>query len=238
MHLLTWNVHGFRDAVGRRIGPEIVDALRRLDAPVIALQEIDSKARPGLAKLPLEVLADAYPYQRTTYTIVNAWRRYGHALLSRVPLEDGCEHDVRCRGLEMRRVLDATVTLPDRGRVRVLAAHLDLAPWARWSQLRRLAALASQGVGPTVVVGDLNVWTAYGVRRRTGDALELVPSPPTFPASRPVAALDRALCRPAGLVRRAWVPPVPPGLSDHLPLALELHELPASGGSGAGEIAS
>ncbi len=221
MRFLTWNVHGFRDALGRYVGPRVVEALADYPAAVLALQEIDSLARPDAARLPLAALAEAYPYQRVTYTIENRWRRYGHALLSRVPLHVDREHDVRCGGLEVRRLLDAEIDGEDGGRLRVIAAHLDLAPWARYAQLRRIAAVAAEGDLPTLVLGDLNVWTAQAIRRRVGPGLELVASPPTFPARRPWFALDRALCRPAGLVRRVSVAPLPRELSDHLPLLVE-----------------
>lgn len=222
MRLLTWNVHSFRDARGRYTGPQVVGALERCPAEVLALQEIDSFVHPDAARLPLDALSDAYPYQRVTYTIENRWRRFGHALLSRVPLYAAREHDVRCGGLEIRRLLDAEIDDARGRRVRLISAHLDLAPWARYAQLRRIASVVGTGDLPTVVLGDLNAWTAYAIRRRVGRALRLVPSPPTFPAGRPWLALDRALCRPAGLVQRVSIAPLPRGLSDHLPLLVEL----------------
>jgi endonuclease/exonuclease/phosphatase family metal-dependent hydrolase len=222
MRLLTWNVHSFRDARGRHVGERVVEALERFPADVLALQEIDSLERPGAARVPLEALADAFPCQRVTYTIEHRWRRYGHALLSRMPLHDDCEHDVRCGGFEMRRLLDAVVERGNGRRLRVISAHLDLAPWARYAQLRRIAEVAAAGDLPTLVLGDLNVWTAYAIRRRVGPRLTLVPSPPTFPANRPFVALDRALCAPASLVRRATIAPLPANLSDHLPLLVEV----------------
>jgi endonuclease/exonuclease/phosphatase family metal-dependent hydrolase len=235
MQLVTWNVHSFRDARGRYVGPRVVEALAESPATVLALQEIDSLERPGTARLPLEALSTAFPYQRVTYTIENHWRRYGHALLSRVPLHADRAHDVRCRGFELRRLLDAEIdTRMDAGadtatgdagggrRLRLIAAHLDLAPWARYAQLRQIAAVAASGALPTLVLGDLNAWTARAIRRRVGPALELVSSPPTFPAARPWLSLDRALCRPPGLVRRVSIAPLPRDLSDHLPLLVEV----------------
>jgi endonuclease/exonuclease/phosphatase family metal-dependent hydrolase len=227
MQFVTWNVHSFRDARGRYVGPRVVEALAECPATVLALQEIDSLERPGAARLPLEALSTAFPHQRVTYTIENHWRRYGHALLSRVPLHADSAHDVRCRGLEVRRLLDAEI---DSGiehagggrRLRLISAHLDLAPWARYAQLRQIAAVVATGALPTLVLGDLNALTARAIRRRVGSALELVSSPPTFPAGRPWFALDRVLCRPAGLVRRVSIAPLPRDLSDHLPLMVEV----------------
>lgn len=221
MRLVSWNVHSFRDAAFRWVGEEVVAALAGSDADVLALQEVDSLLRPGIERLPLEALRDRYPHQQVTYTIENRLRRYGHALLSRLPVQRCDVHDVTGRGLEVRRVLDATLSTSD-GPLRVLSAHLDLAPWARWSQLRALAALVRTRAERTLVVGDLNVLRAGAVRRGIGSVLRLVPSPATYPASRPLVALDRVLCSPDDLVRAVRVAALPRRLSDHLALEVDL----------------
>jgi len=221
LRILSWNVHGFRDAAFRWVGDACAAALAACGADVLALQEIDSLARPGSERVPLEALRERYPHQQVTYTIETRLRRYGHALLSRAPLADCEVHDVTGRGFEVRRVLDATFATA-HGRLRVLSAHLDLAPWARRSQLRALAALARTRDEPVLVVGDLNVLRAGAVQRGVGDALRLVHSPATFPASRPRLALDRVLCRPAALVRSVRIAALPHGLSDHLGLEIEV----------------
>lgn len=221
MRLVSWNVHAFRDGAFRWRGREIAAALAACGADVVALQEIDSLVRPGIERLPLDALRDRYPHQQVTYTIENRLRRFGHALLSCRPLERCEVHDVTGRGFEVRRVLDATLTAGTRT-LRVLATHLDLAPWARWAQLHRLAALARARDEPTLLVGDLNVLRAGAVQRGVGDALRVLPSPPTFPASRPWLALDRVLCRPPGLVARVRLADLPHRLSDHCALEIEI----------------
>lgn len=220
MRLVSWNVHAFRDAAFRWVGDAIVTALAASDADVVALQEIDSLVRPSIETLPLDALRDAYPHQLVTYTIENRLRRYGHALLSRVPFARHEEHDVTGRGFETRRVLDATLDTPD-GALRVLSMHLDLAPWARRTQLAALATLVRARAEPTLAVGDLNVLRARAVQRGVGDALHVVDSPATFPASHPWLALDRVLCRPRELVRRVVLAPLPAHLSDHRALEVE-----------------
>lgn len=221
MRIVSWNVHAFRDTAFRWVGDEFVAALERCEADVLALQEIDALTRPGAERLPLDALRDRYPHQQVTYTIENRLRRYGHALLSRLPLARCEVHDVTGRGLEVRRVLDATLA-SGRGPLRLLSAHLDLAPWARRTQLRALAALARARDEPTLLVGDLNVLRAGAVQRGVGDALRLVTSPATFPASRPRFALDRVLCRPHDLVHRVRIAALPARLSDHLALEIEV----------------
>lgn len=222
LRILSWNVHAFRDAALRWVGDAFAAALANCGADVLALQEIDSFTRPGIERLPLEALRERYPHQQVTYTIEDRLRRYGHALLSRLPLERCDVHDVTGRGFEVRRVLDATLVRAGGGSVRVLSAHLDLAPWARRSQLRALAALVRARDEPTLLVGDLNVLRAGALQRGVGDALCLVASPPTFPASRPRLALDRVLCRPHDLVRGVRLAALPRDLSDHLALEIDL----------------
>jgi endonuclease/exonuclease/phosphatase family metal-dependent hydrolase len=223
MRLVSWNVHAFRDAAFRWVGEDVVAALADCGADVVALQEIDSLTRPGRERLPLDALLERYPHQQVTYTIESRLRRYGHALLSRHPLARREVHDVTGRGFEVRRVLDASLaTAAGADALRVLSTHLDLAPWARRAQLRALAALARGRPTPTVVVGDLNVLRAGAVQRGVGDALHLLASPPTFPASRPWLALDRVLCRPRGLVKSVRLAELPHRLSDHCALEIEL----------------
>ncbi len=219
LRLLTWNVHGFRDGRFRLRLTPILDALARCDADVVALQEVETRG-VGDAE-PLERLRDVYPHRLEATTIPRAASRYGHALLSRLPLLDGCTHDVRYGGLELRRVLTACIE-GQRGRVRVIAAHLDLAPWARVLQVRRIAALTAEAPEPVVALGDLNALSAGLLRLATHRHLHLVDTPASFPAGRPWLALDRVLCRPRGLVLGTRIADFPRGLSDHLPVAVEL----------------
>ncbi|MCZ8130941.1 MAG: endonuclease/exonuclease/phosphatase family protein [Steroidobacteraceae bacterium] len=219
LRLLTWNVHGFRSGAYRLTVEPILAALVACDADVVALQEVETR---GVGREePLERLREAFPFQLEATTIPRAASRYGHALLSRLPLHDECTHDVRYGGLELRRVLTACLERP-RGRLRLIAAHLDLAPWARVLQVRRIATLTAASPEPVAALGDLNALSARLLRLATHRHLHLVDTPASFPDWRPLLALDRVLCRPRSLVARTRIADLPRGLSDHLPVEVEL----------------
>jgi endonuclease/exonuclease/phosphatase family metal-dependent hydrolase len=238
MRLLTWNIHKGFSAGGRRFTlPGQRAALAIVAADLVLLQEVQGAHDRRAARItgwPEEgqahfLAAGGWPH--VAYG-ANARHRHGHhgnALLSRWPLAGWRNHDVSNHALERRGILDAVVEAPG-GRLRVLVAHLDLTAWGRVRQARRLAALLAEAPGlPTVVAGDFNDWRramAAGLGDiGLADAHLAVNGRParTFPAAAPLLPLDRLYLH--GLAARsARVLAGAPwrGLSDHLPLAVEI----------------
>ena len=79
---------------------------------------------------------------------------------------------------------------------------------------------------PTLLMGDLNEWYLWGrpLRWLHSHFRERPMAPPTFPARRPVFALDRIWVAPAGSLRRLQrhTSPLARIASDHLPLVAEV----------------
>jgi endonuclease/exonuclease/phosphatase family metal-dependent hydrolase len=75
-------------------------------------------------------------------------------------------------------------------------------------------------------MGDLNEWYLWGrpLRWLHAHFREKPRAPPTFPARRPVFALDRIWISPAGCLRRlrCHATPLAREASDHLPLTAEV----------------
>lgn len=220
----TYNVHRCIGSDGRRDAERVLGVLRELDADVIALQELEWQ--PVAA---LDLLADfarklgcegfAGP------TLLKPDGHYGNAVLTRLPVRAAHRVDLSVPGREPRGALDLTLAAP-HGALRVIATHLGLAPAERRHQIRRILGLiAPVRQEPVVLMGDLNEWFLWGrplrwLRAHFGRA----PAPATFPARRPVFALDRIWVEPrqlrsslavhsTGLARSA---------SDHLPLRMTL----------------
>jgi endonuclease/exonuclease/phosphatase family metal-dependent hydrolase len=110
--------------------------------------------------------------------------------------------------------------------LRVIATHLGLRPSERREQVKRLlAALERERPLPTVLTGDVNEWYLWGRPLRwLHRHFKRTPAPPTFPAWRPVFALDRLWTEPARLLAelRVHATPLARVASDHLPLIARL----------------
>ncbi len=135
--------------------------------------------------------------------------------------------DLAVGAYEPRGALDVCIDVGVSSPVRVLATHLGLRPGERREQVRRLlAAVERESPHPTLLMGDLNEWYLWGrpLRWLRAHFRELPPAPPTFPARRPVFALDRIWARPAGALRRLarHATPLARVASDHLPLIADV----------------
>jgi len=223
IRIASYNIH---ECIGRdgRVDPHRIAAvLVELDADVIALQELRS---PDGAVRTLEFLAERTGmFAVEGPTMLKAGASYGNALLSRTEPLDARGIDLSVPGREPRGALD--VRLPVAGRcLRVVATHLGLRPAERRSQVRRLLDhLAADRSEALVLMGDLNEWFLWGRPLRWLHAVfRETPSPATFPAGRPLFALDRLWVRPRALlgtlsVHRSAAARV---ASDHLPLVATL----------------
>jgi len=82
------------------------------------------------------------------------------------------------------------------------------------------------GPHPTLLMGDLNEWYLWGrpLRWLHSHFREMPSAPRTFPAHRPVFALDRIWVSPAGSLRKLvrHATPLARSASDHLPLIAEI----------------
>jgi endonuclease/exonuclease/phosphatase family metal-dependent hydrolase len=221
----TWNIHG---AVGvdRRYGPErIIGVLTEMNADIVALQEVAS------VQAHENFLSDVE--RATGYHVVAGLLRqrrgsdFGNAVLSRHPIVSVDRLDLAVANYEPRGALDVCVDVGLPSPLRVVATHLGLRPGERREQVRRLlAAVERDSPHPMLLMGDLNEWYLWGrpLRWLHAHFREVPHAPATFPARRPVFALDRIWVSPTGSVRRLACHTT--GLSrvasDHLPLVAEL----------------
>ena len=221
----TWNIHG---AVGadRRYAPErIVAVLNEMNADIIALQEVASRETHG------DFLANVK--RATHYNVVAGYlqqRRgtdFGNAVLSRYPILGVERLDLAVHRYEPRGALDVTVDIGRALPFRVMAVHLGLRPGERREQVRRiLAKVERDNPHPTLLLGDVNEWYLWGrpLRWLHSHFRHVPAAPATFPARRPVLALDRIWVTPAGSLRRLarHATPLARIASDHLPLTAEI----------------
>lgn len=231
----SYNVHwGRRQRAPRRWEPfDVVEACRRIDTDVLALQEV---WRPDGARSIAEEVADALGYAVhevwTARAIVEprcqivggpgdtAGRGdWGQALLTRVPR--GPVTDSRLSGFladpTARTVLRTEVEL-DGSSLTVCASHFPhlehVSPLLRW----RLRGVLPDLHRPAVLVGDFNMWR--WLTRFIVPGWSDTVRGSTWPAHRPVFQIDHVLATSGVVAADAEV--VRAGESDHLPIRARL----------------
>jgi endonuclease/exonuclease/phosphatase family metal-dependent hydrolase len=242
--VMTVNIHkGFTTFNRKFILPELRDAVRKVGADLVFLQEvmgtIEKNGRNGHdhPETPhYEFLADSiWPQFAYGRNMVYPKGHHGNALMSKFPIVEYQNHDVSIAGPEKRGLLHCVLKVPSfHKEVHVICVHLGLAESHRQHQLQLLCEITHKEVpadAPLIVAGDFNDW-----RRRANDILfkeaglrEIFvtaygESAKTFPSIFPLLSLDRIYVRncsvhlPVVLPRRPWS-----HLSDHAPLAAEIH---------------
>lgn len=242
--VMTVNIHkGFNVFNRRFILPELRDAVRKVGADVVFLQEVqgthENHGRRWTAwpQAPhYEFLADElWPQFAYGRNVVYPQGHHGNAVMSKFPIVYDYNHDCSIPGPEKRGLLHCVLRLPGQAvDVHAICVHLGLLERHRRQQLRLLCDMVRAQVpdnAPLIVAGDFNDW-----RCRADDVLHAqahlrevfvaaygVPAK-TFPARFPLLCLDRIYVRnasvhlPVVLPRKPWS-----HLSDHAPLAAEIH---------------
>jgi endonuclease/exonuclease/phosphatase family metal-dependent hydrolase len=245
LRVATWNIFAGRVWDGSRVDLDLTLAtLRRLDADLVAVQEVDRDQgrshRTDQARLLGEALGMDWRYAPAMLgTPGQGWRppvpgdadpggtAYGIALLSRLPLEEVETVLLPQAGRDEPRVaLVAGLADGDR-RLTVAGTHLSFVPGPNVTQLRALQRHLDERGGPRLLLGDLNLW---------GPAVRLLSLPGWRPLARggtfrnrppgssgPLVQLDHVLAAGAGAALRPRGSRIVSGpASDHRALVVEL----------------
>lgn len=189
--LASWNIRAGLGRDFRRLPHRTIDVISSMNADIMLLQEADFRRHPRRAALPalhgrigpLEVV------DLTPGTPGLGW--HGIAMLKRPGVHVHTIRRFDLPALEPRGAV--IVDLDIAGQlVRVVGVHLGL---LRSNRRKQIAFVAEQLAGlesmPTIIAGDFNEW-------RKTKGFETLPSwlsthspGPTFPAGRPLLALDK-----------------------------------------------
>lgn len=218
--------YNIRKAIGtdRRRRPErILSVLREIDADVIALQEADRRFGARAAVIAPDILEQHGAWTPVPVSLRAAsmgW--HGNVLLVRRDARILGGEAIHLPALEPRGAVMAEVALP-AGTLRVVGMHLDLSGLWRRRQAAAILSHVDSCVDrwPTVMMGDLNEWTAAsGCLRDFGRDYRLADTGPSFHARRPVGRLDRIMVSDGVTIVDAGVhaTPIARQASDHLPI--------------------
>jgi endonuclease/exonuclease/phosphatase family metal-dependent hydrolase len=227
IRVASYNMHKAIGTDRRRRPERTLEVLNELRADVVALQEADRRFGARTSAIPLHMIeqhSDYKPVPLDARSGSLGW--HGNALLVKKSVEVLERELVHLPSLEPRGAVLADLNI-DGTELRVVGMHLDLSGlWRRRQALAILAHLERRkGNPPTVLMGDLNEWSANrGCIRDFGQNHSFAECGRSFHSRRPIAQLDRIMVS-AGLeivgsgahssatARRA---------SDHLPIWAEL----------------
>ncbi|SEO45981.1 Metal-dependent hydrolase, endonuclease/exonuclease/phosphatase family [Salinihabitans flavidus] len=204
----------------RRRPDRTLQVLADLGAQVAVLQEADKRRAPRPAALP-HAMAEhegwrVLPFGQPGGSL--GW--HGNAMLVRPEVTALETAHIELPGLEPRGAIRADLLTPI-GPLRVIGLHLGLIRRYRILQLNALAH-ALQGLPPlpTVIAGDFNEWGRTAPLEAALRGLRLLSARASFPAARPVAALDRIALGPGLLAHAHDSHGARPAhiASDHLPV--------------------
>ena len=244
--VMTVNIHkGFTTFNRKFILPELRDAVRKVGADVVFLQEVlgtheeHGRRYDDWPEAPhYEFLADSiWPQFAYGRNMVYPKGHHGNAVMSKFPIVHYQNHDVSVAGPEKRGLLHCVLSVPGwRRNLHCVCVHLSLHERGRRRQLdaivERLGEVAARGL-PIVVAGDFNDWRQRATRvlaERLGmqEVTAIYGDRParTFPSLLPVLRLDRIYIRGFSVVEASVHVGAPWSLlSDHLALGAVLKRM-------------
>lgn len=197
-HRIRVASYNIRKAIGtdrRRMPERVIDVLNEIDADILALQEADRRFGVRSAAIPPFLLDGQSGYKAVPLNVqADSMGWHGNAILVRKEAQVAAHDVLHLPCLEPRGAITAEVTL-GRTSLRVFGMHLDLSGlWRRRQATAVIHAAAQCEAMPTVLMGDLNEWSAdRGCLADFARHYSFAPCGRSFHARRPVARLDRIM---------------------------------------------
>lgn len=230
--LASYNIHSGIGTDGRFDLERVGRVLQEIGADVIALQEVGDFRNKTPAEKHPELLAHMLGlHMAFGPNVVRNGRRYGNAILSRLPILKSKNYDLSVGRREPRGALRCDLDIGAGRPLHVFALHLGLGVGER---RRQEGVLLSSDIlrdavrqDPVILCGDFNYWgggpVPSMVLKQLHDAALIMDAPrKTYHSKMPFFRLDRIFVDQN--VRPLWITPHRSDLaklaSDHLPLVM------------------
>ena len=227
VRVATYNVHRWQGANGRA-KPDVARAgyvISEMAADVIALQEVlrpfDDEGPTADDELG-QLCNELDLYMAFAATRRHSRGQLGNAILSRYPITGVSVLDISYSRIERRGALAAHVGTAGAA-LGVVATHLSLVDRTRHRQVQTLMEHPALNSGPAVLMGDMNshlTQLLFDSPLAETDLRPVGQVQPTYPAWRPLRALDHVLVSSRLVVSDYEV--LDCRLSDHRPIAVNL----------------
>lgn len=227
--IVSYNIHHARGMDGRVDVERIADVLRRLDADIVALQEVDERVERSGGEDQAARLGELLGMHHAFGSFMDyQGGRYGLAILSRCTIRS--VDVVRLtEGNEPRVALAVGIGPPGGAMLTIVNVHFD---WVRnnsfrYTQASEVARYLDAIPGAYVVAGDFNDEpgspTLNLFQSRAREAVKSRDNRFTFRSDDPAKEIDFIFASPAGEWDVTDVRVVAePVASDHLPVVAEL----------------
>jgi endonuclease/exonuclease/phosphatase family metal-dependent hydrolase len=208
----------------RRYPRRTVQVIERMRAQIVILQEADKRLPPRPAALSHFVLNEA-GWKVADLGGAGSLGWHGNAVIWKsddLSLSALGHHTLP--GFEPRGAVRVEFETP-HGPIRVVGMHLGLLSASRRHQIVHLSTeMAKLPKMPTVWAGDFNEWSTQPILDRLAPDMRFLPPVASFPAPRPVGALDRIALSEGIMALDHGVHDKRPAsvASDHLPVWADL----------------
>jgi len=190
VRLATYNLQKCVGMDMRRRPDRSMLVINALKADIVVLQEVDKRLPPRPAALPRDLI-ETHGWQALDFGQPGGslgW--HGNAMLIRADIHIKTTTGLDLPGLEPRGAIIAELETKV-GPLRVVGVHLGLLRRFRLMQLMAITReLRRRSNMPTIIAGDFNEWGSKTALDAATPGLDFVEGGHSFPAPRPVAALD------------------------------------------------
>lgn len=224
IRIATYNLQKCVGLDMRRRPDRSLTVIDALNADIVVLQEADKRLPPRPAAMPHDLIHShgwrALPFGQVGGSL--GW--HGNAMLVRGDIELRDSQKLDLPGLEPRGAICAELNT-SIGPLRVIGAHLGLIRRYRLMQLSVMTRhFRDKSDMPTVLTGDFNEWGAKSALDAATPGVDFLDTGHSFPAPRPIAALDAfAISKGLRCVAKGVHSTRPAAIaSDHLPVWVDL----------------